>query len=249
MSGHGNAVDRTRVPTSAVMTVPTSARPLGPSGSALGVEKSVDKYVDETPSADREAHLGCPGAPGGDLRRNAHPAAVPIVATAPTLGRSRRVEQSNDRGPRCRASAICARRGVSRDVLGRMAARGGQRAPVVVRVVSSVAPALAEDERPELDEPRRPDEAEEFVRFCYRRRQVEWPQLYDEMCAVAAHGSFRGMCYEDLSSRGISFALNELPRLAALAHRVAAEDEESSRVRALDEAGLVHGPLVAVGGS
>jgi len=139
---------------------------------------------------------------------------------------------------------------VSRELLGRIAARGGQRAPVVVRVVSSVEPATTEDdERPGLDEPRGHDEAEEFVRFCYRRRQVEWPQLYDEMCAVAARGSFRGLCYEDLSSHGISFALNELPRLAALAHRVAAEDEESSGARALDEGGLVHGAMVAVGGS
>ncbi|MER3417986.1 MAG: hypothetical protein C4343_02495, partial [Chloroflexota bacterium] len=28
-------------------------------------------------------------------------------------------------------------------------------------------------------------EAAEFVRFCYRRRPVGWPELYDEMCAVA----------------------------------------------------------------
>ena len=39
------------------------------------------------------------------------------------------------------------------------------------------------------------DEALEFVRFCYRRRRVAWPALYDEMSAVAARGAFRGMGY------------------------------------------------------
>ena len=28
-------------------------------------------------------------------------------------------------------------------------------------------------------------EALEFVRFCHRRKRVGWPELYDEMCAVA----------------------------------------------------------------
>ncbi len=32
-------------------------------------------------------------------------------------------------------------------------------------------------------------EAAEFVRFCYRRRRVSWPELYDDMCAVAHHGA------------------------------------------------------------
>ena len=32
----------------------------------------------------------------------------------------------------------------------------------------------------------------EFVRFCYRRKHVGWPELYDEMCAVANRGLFRG---------------------------------------------------------
>ena len=36
-------------------------------------------------------------------------------------------------------------------------------------------------------------EAEAFVRFCYQRRRVGWPELYDEMCAVATRGLFRGM--------------------------------------------------------
>ena len=67
-------------------------------------------------------------------------------------------------------------------------------------------------------------EATAFVRFCYRRRAVPWPELYDEMCAVAARGDYRGMDYEQLQSLGIGFALSALPRLAALAARVIAEE-------------------------
>jgi len=71
--------------------------------------------------------------------------------------------------------------------------------------------------------PSAPDEALEFVRFCYRRRRVAWPALYDEMCAVAARGAFRGLGYAELADRGISFCLGELHQLAALTERVVAE--------------------------
>ena len=37
------------------------------------------------------------------------------------------------------------------------------------------------------------DIALEFVRFCYRRRRVAWPALYDEMSAVASRSTFRGI--------------------------------------------------------
>jgi hypothetical protein len=67
-------------------------------------------------------------------------------------------------------------------------------------------------------------EAAAFVRFCYRRRAVAWPELYDEMCAVAARGDYRGMGYEQLESVGIRFALAALPRLAEMAARVIAEE-------------------------
>ena len=67
-------------------------------------------------------------------------------------------------------------------------------------------------------------EAIAFVRFCYRRRSVAWPELYDEMCAVAARGAYRGMTYEQLERLGIGFALAALPRLAAMAARVIAEE-------------------------
>ena len=66
-------------------------------------------------------------------------------------------------------------------------------------------------------------EAEEFVRFCYHRRPVNWPDLYDEMCSVASRGAFRGWSFVDLADHGIRFTLPDLPRLAALADRVAHE--------------------------
>ena len=67
-------------------------------------------------------------------------------------------------------------------------------------------------------------EAIEFVRFCYRRRRVGWPELYDEMCAVAGRGLFRGWGSDELSAQGIGFSLFELPTLAALVERVVSED-------------------------
>jgi hypothetical protein len=76
-------------------------------------------------------------------------------------------------------------------------------------------------------------EAVEFVRFCYRRRAVAWPELYDEMCAVAARGDYRGMDYEQLQRLGIGFALSALPRLAELAERVIAQERRRHRVAAV----------------
>ncbi|HUP82574.1 MAG TPA: hypothetical protein VM284_00090 [Candidatus Limnocylindria bacterium] len=68
------------------------------------------------------------------------------------------------------------------------------------------------------------DLALEFVRFCYRRRHVAWPALYDEMSVVAGHGLFRGMGYADLAERGVSLCLGELPRMAVLTERVIREE-------------------------
>ena len=45
------------------------------------------------------------------------------------------------------------------------------------------------------------------------------------MSAVAARGAFRGLGYCELAERGISFCLGELPRLVALAERVAREEQ------------------------
>ena len=72
------------------------------------------------------------------------------------------------------------------------------------------------------------DLALEFVRFCYRRRHVGWPQIYDEMSVVAGRALFRGLTYSDLAERGVSFCLPELPRFVALVARVI--EEEASTV-------------------
>jgi hypothetical protein len=71
--------------------------------------------------------------------------------------------------------------------------------------------------------------AVEFVRFCYLRRRVSWPELYDEMCLVAARGSFRGMGYDDLTELGVNFTLSGLPPLIQLSHRVVAEERAIAR--------------------
>lgn len=69
-------------------------------------------------------------------------------------------------------------------------------------------------------------DATEFVRYCYRRRKVGWPELYDEMCAVANRGLYRGWGVDDLATAGIGFSLFEMPSLAALVARVVAEEHE-----------------------
>ena len=72
-------------------------------------------------------------------------------------------------------------------------------------------------------------EAIEFVRFCYRRRRVGWPELYDEMCAVAGRGLYQGFGPEELSAIGIGFGLFQMPALAVLVGRVVAEDLDRRR--------------------
>jgi hypothetical protein len=67
-------------------------------------------------------------------------------------------------------------------------------------------------------------DAIEFVRFCYRRRRVGWPELYDEMCAVAGRGLFRGWRFAELADRGIGFSLHETPGLARIAAQIAEEE-------------------------
>lgn len=73
-------------------------------------------------------------------------------------------------------------------------------------------------------------EAVDFIRFCYRRRRVGWPEIYDEMCAVAGRGLYRGWTHAELSDHGIRFSLFDLPSLAALVRRVIADEDGSRRV-------------------
>jgi hypothetical protein len=75
-----------------------------------------------------------------------------------------------------------------------------------------------------------PDQdAVEFIRFCYRRRRVGWPELYDEMCAVAARGLYRGLCADDLAVHGIGFGLFDMPALAVASAQVVAEEQARRR--------------------
>ena len=77
---------------------------------------------------------------------------------------------------------------------------------------------------------RGPDpDAVEFVRFCYRRRRVGWPELYDEMCAVAGRGLFRGYGADDLAALGIGFSLYNMPALAVLTRGVVCEEQALRR--------------------
>lgn len=84
-------------------------------------------------------------------------------------------------------------------------------------------------------------DAVEFVRFCYRRRRVGWPELYDEMCAVAGRGLYRGWGSDELSAEGIGFTLYEMPALAVLVHQIVAEEHEKRAQIA--PASVVRAPL------
>lgn len=59
-----------------------------------------------------------------------------------------------------------------------------------------------------------PPEVVAFIRYCHRRRGAAWPELYDEMCAVAARREFNGWDHAQLAARGLTFSLLEMPRLA-----------------------------------
>ena len=72
-------------------------------------------------------------------------------------------------------------------------------------------------------------EAEAFVRFCYQRRRVGWPELYDEMCLVSTRGLFRGMGADALAEIGVGFSLFETPRLAAIVNRIVGEEQAARR--------------------
>ncbi len=75
------------------------------------------------------------------------------------------------------------------------------------------------------------EEAVEFVRFCYQRKKVGWPELYDEMCGVAGRGLYKGLGPDELAALGIRFTLFEMSSLAALVSEVVAEDRGRRHVR------------------
>ena len=84
------------------------------------------------------------------------------------------------------------------------------------------------DSRSAAARPAHPD-AIEFVRFCYRRKHVGWPELYDEMCAVANRGTFRGLDVDALAGIGIGLCLSDMPGLAAIVAQVIAEEQQARR--------------------
>ena len=88
-------------------------------------------------------------------------------------------------------------------------------------------------------------EAEAFVRFCYQRRRVGWPELYDEMCAVATRGLYRGMGTDALSEIGVGFSLFETPKLAQLVAMVVAEEQAARRAAKAAVAGPIAGAASA----
>ena len=93
---------------------------------------------------------------------------------------------------------------------------------------------MQREDNPSMDprtaaSPQPDPEAVEFIRFCYQRRRVGWPELYDEMCAVAARGLYRGYGSDDLAGFGIGFSLFEMPSLAAMSARVVAEEQARRR--------------------
>lgn len=70
-----------------------------------------------------------------------------------------------------------------------------------------------------------------FIRYCHHRRGATWPELYDEMCGVAARREFSGWGHAELAARGLTFSLFEMPRLAAWSRAVlagVAADRESN---------------------
>jgi hypothetical protein len=84
---------------------------------------------------------------------------------------------------------------------------------------SSVSDAAARS-GPSGEQP--PPDVIAFIRFCHRRRGASWPELYDEMCAVAARREFNGWDHAQLASRGLTLSLFEMPRLAAWSRAVLA---------------------------
>jgi len=70
-----------------------------------------------------------------------------------------------------------------------------------------------------------PDIAE-FIRFCHHRREVGWPELYDEMCAVAARREFHGWDTDELARRGLTLTLFDMPQVSSWVRAVLARPIE-----------------------
>ena len=60
----------------------------------------------------------------------------------------------------------------------------------------------------------------DFILFCFERRGVGWPSLYDEMCFVAGNRLYRGLGYEELQEAGLDFTLGGLGKTSRLVNEV-----------------------------
>ena len=69
-------------------------------------------------------------------------------------------------------------------------------------------------------------QAIEFIAFCFRRRAVEWPVLYDEMCYVAGNRLYKGLGYDELSEAGLDLTLGGSARMSRLASEVTRQIRE-----------------------
>jgi hypothetical protein len=85
----------------------------------------------------------------------------------------------------------------------------------------------------------------DFVRFCHRRRRAGWPELYDEMCAVARRGLYHGWGFAELAEHGIAFGLAEMPGLAALVAEVNRQDPPRARRTAVGVMATIQAPYSA----
>jgi hypothetical protein len=99
---------------------------------------------------------------------------------------------------------------------------------------------------PEADGP--PPDVVAFIRFCHRRRQAGWPELYDEMCAVAARREFKGWGHEQLAAHGLAFSLQETPRLAGWVRAVLTPPDQADPASSQYGSGTPR-PLVQAAGA
>jgi len=60
----------------------------------------------------------------------------------------------------------------------------------------------------------------DFIAFCFERRGVGWPVLYDEMCYVASNRLYRGLGYEELREVGLDLALSGLVKTSRITNEV-----------------------------
>ena len=63
----------------------------------------------------------------------------------------------------------------------------------------------------------------DFILFCIQRQGKEWPALYDEMCWVCGHHTFRGLGYAELRNLGLSFSLTNIDNTIRMVDTVTAQ--------------------------